>query len=918
MGIRLLALALLLGACGAAADEPPTTPQFLPETSLPATSAPAPTSALDAPPLEIDDCVAPQVTFSTLCEVYELVDKWHVDRPADAEALAAAALEGIREFETSETEEPPRTLICAIPTAAFVEMCNEIHRRVAEARMPIGPAIEAAVLRMTDTALDPFTYYLPPGQTGSYRLNGVVGGIGVLLDATDAVGSKCAKVTEVCELRIVFVLEANPGADAGLMADDIITDIDGSPVDGLGFVEAGTLIAGDETGTVDLGVLRDGQELEFTIDREELAVPSVEVEMPVPGVGYLRIPDFEADIPQLVNDSLDALEEIGYHTVVVDLRDNPGGFVDAAVYVISEFVDGGTVLIESYGTEEYELLALDGGQATDKRILILVNQGTASAAEITAMALRGSPWRHDPRRDHVWQTCRATAIRDEQRRRAPGCRSGLACARGGFCGGRWRRARHRSRDPGRAYADRTGRTGTRQLMRWGLALAASVLGACALGSSTGPTDPPATSTTAHVAATSSIAPNGRVIEVVGCGDSPGEAEIVCEAYELIKDNYVDDVPDQTLAQGAAEGLDRLDGATSNSPLTCVAPTAEFVEVCSVAPDEAEDATEAAEAMVFGMLTFALDPNSSYLTQELVELTEEEQSGEVEGIGALVNTFDEASGERCNIVSSTCRIVIASVVTGSPAEGAGVVAGDVVIAVRGESIEGWTIDEVTSTVRGKAGTDVDLTFLRDGAEYEVTITRAAVEVPVVTTELVGDAGYVRLSQFTDNGDEQLREAIFGLLAEGVDTLVFDLRDNPGGLLTTAIDVASQFIDDGDVVETVGPGSSRVYEVSGQRLVPEDVEVVVVVNGGSASASELISALLQERERATIVGVNTFGKNTVQQQFDLSNGGAVKLTIARWVTPEGLDFGEVGVTPDVVEDFPPGLTAEAVVELALSIS
>jgi len=114
----------------------------------------------------------------------------------------------------------------------------------------------------------------------------------------------------------------------------------------------------------------------------------VDVEMPLDGIGYLRIPDFEPDIPQLVNDALDALDEIGYHTVVVDLRDNPGGFVDAAVYVISEFVDGGVILVESDQSDELEIEALEGGQAVDKEIIVLVNEGTASAAEITAMALR--------------------------------------------------------------------------------------------------------------------------------------------------------------------------------------------------------------------------------------------------------------------------------------------------------------------------------------------------------------------------------------------------------------------------------------------------------------------------------------------------------------------------------------------------
>lgn len=431
-------------------------------------------------------------------------------------------------------------------------------------------------------------------------------------------------------------------------------------------------------------------------------------------------------------------------------------------------------------------------------------------------------------------------------------------------------------------------------------------------------EPVSTTQPVVVQSTTTITENGRSLELLGCDDAPEEAAIVCEAYDLIQANYVDEVADPDLAAAAADGLGGLDGTSAGSAMVCLVPAEEFVEVCSDASLQAEDTAEAAEAMVWGMVSFALDPNSAYLDAALLDLIEQEQGGEVEGIGALVNTVDMVSGESCGIISETCQIIIASTLPDSPAQAAGIEAGDAVVAVNGSDIIGWAIDEVTATVRGQAGTDVTLTMLRDGETFVVTITRAAVEVPVVTSERFGSTGYVRFNQFTDNGDEQLREAIFDLMAESIDTLVLDLRDNPGGLLTTAIDVASQFLEGGDVVQTVGPGSSRTYEVSGSILVPDDIEVVIVVNGGSASASELVSALLQERGRATVVGVNTFGKNTVQQQFDLSNGGALKLTVARWVTPGGLDFGEVGVTPDVIEEFPPDLTADAVVDLALSIS
>jgi carboxyl-terminal processing protease len=262
--------------------------------------------------------------------------------------------------------------------------------------------------------------------------------------------------------------------------------------------------------------------------------------------------------------------------------------------------------------------------------------------------------------------------------------------------------------------------------------------------------------------------------------------------------------------------------------------------------------------------------------------------------------------------------IVSTIEGSPAEAAGVESGDFIVEVNGDPIQGWTLDEVTARVRGPAGTDVDLTFERGGSTYDVTITRAAVVIPVVSSEQFDDIGYVRLNIFSDNADEQLSEAISELLDGGISELVFDMRDNPGGLLDTAIEVTSLFLPDGEVVITQNPESDRSFAVTGDFLVPENIPVVVIINRGSASASEVVSAVLQERGRATVIGESSFGKNTVQQQFSLSNGGAFKLTIARWVTPELHDFGEAGVTPDIPQEVSPELDMEAVARLAASIN
>lgn len=434
------------------------------------------------------------------------------------------------------------------------------------------------------------------------------------------------------------------------------------------------------------------------------------------------------------------------------------------------------------------------------------------------------------------------------------------------------------------------------------------------------TESSTTTSTPAVSPSTSTADNGRTVETIGCDDAPDEVTIVCEVFDLIQRRYVDDVSETTLAEFAAIGVSDLDGTTSASGLVCALPAPIFADPCAGLPDQAEDSTEGAEAIVRGMAS-ALDPNSVYLDRESVELIEEEQEGQIEGIGALVTAEDSEITEgnpQCSIISATCELIIVSTISDSPAEASGIQQDDRIIGVNGEDIEGWTLDEVTATVRGPAGTDVMLEMLRGDETYDVSITRAAVVIPVVDSAVYGSVGYVKLNLFSENADEQLEAAITELLENDVDELVFDLSDNPGGLLDTSIEVVSLFLADGDVVVTEGPNDNRTFDVSGNAIVPEDIPVAIIVNRGSASASEVVSAVLQERGRALVVGENSFGKNTVQQRFPLSNGGAFKLTIARWLTPGGLDFGGTGVTPDIEVEFSPDLDQEAVADLAASFN
>jgi carboxyl-terminal processing protease len=447
-----------------------------------------------------------------------------------------------------------------------------------------------------------------------------------------------------------------------------------------------------------------------------------------------------------------------------------------------------------------------------------------------------------------------------------------------------------------------------------LLLAASLMAACvdradAPSTTSPPSGGPSTTLTASIGFTP-----------IACEDAQGDGGIVCEAYDLIREHYVDDVADAQLAAAIEDGLEPAASGTPRPTIECALPSPDFEAACAIAVETVPgDEGDVAEAMLRSMVSGALDPNSSYFDQEALALLEEEQEGEIEGIGALVSPEDQTipgENKQCSIITTTCRILIVSTIAEAPADLAGLRRDDVIVAVDGESIRDWTIDEVTAAVRGPAGSEVVLGIERAGTVFEVTITRAAVVIPVIASEMVGDTGYIQLQLFSENADEQFESALVDLISDGADRLVVDLRDNPGGLLDTAVEITSMFLTDGDVVVTQGPEERTSYPVTGHTVVPEAMQVVFVVNKGSASASEVVSAALQERGRATVVGENTFGKNTVQQRFPLSNGGALKLTIARWLTAEGHDFGGVGVTPDVEIEIPTDIEASALVDAVLA--
>lgn len=301
----------------------------------------------------------------------------------------------------------------------------------------------------------------------------------------------------------------------------------------------------------------------------------------------------------------------------------------------------------------------------------------------------------------------------------------------------------------------------------------------------------------------------------------------------------------------------------------------------------------------GMLEALGDKHTSYMSPEEFQQANESLEGEYEGIGAWV----DITGDYVEIVSP---------MKGSPAAEAGLQPKDKVIAVDGEDMTDIPGDLVLQRILGPAYTDVTLTIQRGEEVFDVTLTRANIVVPTVDYEMLeDDIAYVALYNYGNNSTEQLREALQELLAQDPIGLIFDLRDNGGGYLTTAIEVVSEFVSEGVVMyEQYGDGETYTYEAIPGGLATK-IPLVVLVNEGTASASEITAGAIQDKGRAPLVGVTTYGKGSVQNWIALQdNSGGVRVTIARWLTPVGRQISELGLDPEYVvemtaEDYEAGL-------------
>jgi len=347
--------------------------------------------------------------------------------------------------------------------------------------------------------------------------------------------------------------------------------------------------------------------------------------------------------------------------------------------------------------------------------------------------------------------------------------------------------------------------------------------------------------------------------------------------------------DRTLAD-AIDG-DRRGSLVDTEVDDAVAEVADIIESLALEPSSEESMTIGA---ISGMLESLEDSHAVYFTAEQYGYFNEQNMGTFYGIGITISNDGD-------------DLVVNSVIEGTPAARAGLQPGDLIVEIDGEARPRWDVDEAVLRIRGEEGTTVVLGIRRDGAEelIDYTIERAKIDVPNVESEMLeGDIGYVSLVSFTQVAATDVRSAIQELEADGARGFVLDLRNNPGGLLSASVDVSSLFITDGVIVTVEDrTGQAEKHRASGETVT--DAPLVVLVNGNSASASEIVAGALQDYGRATLVGEQTFGKGSVQQIEELSFGGAVKLTIAHYLTPDGRAIDKIGLTPDVVVEMEHGL-------------
>lgn len=288
----------------------------------------------------------------------------------------------------------------------------------------------------------------------------------------------------------------------------------------------------------------------------------------------------------------------------------------------------------------------------------------------------------------------------------------------------------------------------------------------------------------------------------------------------------------------------------------------------------------------GMVSSVNDPYTSFMDPEETLRFQDDLQGIFQGIGIEIGLRDS-------------HITVISPLEGSPASKAGMKARDTILFIDGVTTKDMTLDDAVSKIRGKEGTVVKLTLAREGqtAPIEVSVTRANIEVKSVKLAFVGDVAHLTIARFGETTTKEFNEAVKQVKAKNTSGIVLDLRNDPGGYLNAAIEIASRFIRDGVIVtQEFGDGKKTVYNQTGEASL-ESYKTVVLVNEGSASASEIVAGALRDRKGIKLVGKKTYGKGSVQDVERFSDGSSLRVTVAKWLTPSGKNLNENGLEPDV---------------------
>lgn len=333
------------------------------------------------------------------------------------------------------------------------------------------------------------------------------------------------------------------------------------------------------------------------------------------------------------------------------------------------------------------------------------------------------------------------------------------------------------------------------------------------------------------------------VSAVGAQSGYEELKTFTEVLSLIKKNYVDEVKTKDLINGAIKG----------------------------------------------MIT-TLDPHSGFMTPEQFKEFQVETKGEFGGIGIQIGIKDNT-------------LTVIAPIEDTPAYNAGIKAGDKILKISGESTKNISITDAVSKMRGPKGTSVTLTIFREGwtEPKDFTIIRDIIKIKSVKSKIFPDnIGYIKLTQFQETTTDELQKELEKLKKEGVTSLILDLRNNPGGLLNVAVEVSEQFLPPNKLVVYIKDRSGKKAEYFTERANPyyTEIPLVVLVNHGSASASEIVAGALKDWNRAVIIGIQTFGKGSVQSLIPLSDGSGLRLTTAKYYTPKGISIQGVGITPDII--------------------